>query len=184
MRRLAVVALVSALAGCPRSKAPAVPDVPAPEPDETLEGPAVVRVAPGRWSGGGMSVFVPPGWTGVEGPAPRLMEVHNEATGVSFALWSHADPMDAPRHVPGQDCDFVDRSAHRAVPALGTTHTATCSDDGVTRQIWWAVVEHREVHVEVTTPRGRAIRGRQDTAPLLEDLTLTGPTADQSSVGR
>lgn len=144
--------------------------------DAALSEPGSRPVGPGDWEGEGLSLFVPPGWSGVEGPRPLLLAIVNRTTAVSLSVYAFDEPLGAPRVVEGEECGFVDSQRFRSVPALGHSQTATCIGDEITRQVWWAVRGEREIHVEATYPRGRAVRGRQDVAPMLDGLESVAPT--------
>ncbi|MCB9678391.1 MAG: hypothetical protein H6737_25030 [Alphaproteobacteria bacterium] len=171
MRALFAAAL---LLGACKKRAPDEPIVDftdyTPVEDGSLSDPGSTPVGPGRWVGGGLSLFVPPGWSGLQGPPPRLLRIEHEVTGVGLELLVFPEPLDAPRPVEGEECGFVDTQRFRAVPVLGTSHTATCTGDDRTRQVWWGPWEGRELHVEAQYPPGRMIQGRQTLAPMLESI--------------
>ncbi|MEZ4323179.1 MAG: hypothetical protein R3F61_37290 [Myxococcota bacterium] len=138
--------------------------------EDPLSTPGSVPVGPGEWSGGGLALFVPPGWSGSAGPEPLLLHIQNETTGVSVDLLGFTTPLGRPRSLPDDECGFVDNQRFRTVPALGLSQTATCTGDAGVRQVWWAELDGREVHVEAVYPPGRMIRGRQTITPMLEAL--------------
>lgn len=164
--------LVVALVACGCKKRDPVTRTGGGEVVETpIDGSVDGLVSPGRWTDGEFAVVVPLGWSGVQGDGPRRLSLVDETTGVAFEVWAFGEPLDGPRVDPADVCDFVDRQQHRAVPGLGHTHTATCVGPDATRQSWWAISGAVEVHVEVTTPLGRAVRGRQEVASLLRDFS-------------
>ena len=163
------------LLACKKASPPdGLPDVDFTRTDSPeTTGRALVPVGAGQWEGGGVTLYVPPGWTGVSGaPEPVLLSIRQQSTGVKLELLE-LPGQDGPRELPDQSCTFVDRGSYRSAPALGRAGVATCVGPEGTRQVWFGRVEGRWLHVEATYPAGQATRGRQSITPILRSLQRT-----------
>jgi hypothetical protein len=163
-----------ALCGCPKKVETGTSGEPAPQAVVVLG----AAIAPGQWheAEGDLSVLVPEGWSGREGP-PGGVEVFgltHDGTGTLLRVraWESGHPLP----VLKAGCVVVvdDPGAHRAVPALPHAATASCTaDEGghSFTQIWYADSNGRSIQVEVTYPPTTAISGRIAVDPLLRGLT-------------
>ncbi|MCA9573353.1 MAG: hypothetical protein KC656_36205, partial [Myxococcales bacterium] len=166
--RVELLSLVLLVSGCKKR----VPEPVVFDADQAVDLDAAYQessgtrpVTSGAWEGEGLSLYVPPGWSGSAGPGARVLHIEQAGTGFTFTV--HAGDGPGAR---GEDCHFESDGAFRAVPVLGTAQTRTCAGGGRIRQVWWG----EGLVVESSWPMGSAILGRQAITPLLEGLRRTG----------
>jgi len=139
--------------------------------------PSGEPVEPGVWSGDGLSLTLPDGWSAETGPPESTLVLRAEepVTGTTVELWRF--PVSGrPTARPRPDCDTLldDPGLYRAVPLLGPSASHSCTlEDGAFVQGWYGIAAGAEVHVEALYPPGRATEGRRLIDPFLRSITTS-----------
>ncbi len=173
------------LLACPK------PDLRVDSPTEVIGEPKGVEtfrtIDPSKtWEGAGLTLSVPSGWVGWEGPpeGSLLLTLSDPVTKVQFEIWSFA-PSGTPGPRPRKGCEpiFRDRSDYRSVPALSSVTTATCTGPAaaaITVQGWYALHQGREIHLEAIYPSGQLFAGQKVIGELLRSLRRTSASQRES----
>jgi hypothetical protein len=170
--------LLLLLLACPGKRAERAVEAMEREPASPYE-PIASPVPAGPWEGRGLSVVVPPEWSGLAyGPDEPIALVVGHPSGVSvqIATWP-VQPSLVPRPRPGCEPLWSDPGAWRVVPGLPVSLVAACviDDSGQVVEGYYAVMGDQEVHVEVIYAPGRVIEGRARAEALLATLRRTQP---------
>lgn len=169
-RPLPWIAALVVLAACPKPRKQSDADG-LELGDGAPSGPVRTAVAAGPWSGGGLSMRIPSGWTGDAGEPgdPHLLHlVHESGLELDLVLGAHAGALSP----PPEGCEplFADQGTYESVPGLRVAEVASClTDDGIV-QGWYGFAEDRPVHVQVRYPSGGVVRGRKVIDPMLQGL--------------
>ena len=163
--------ILLALAGCPPKDRKRADGDGLDLGGEAPAGPVRTPVAPGQWTGGGLSMRIPSGWTGDAGEPgdPHLLHlVHESGLELDLVLGVHAGALSP----PPEGCEplFSDRGTYESVPGVIVTEVASCLTEEGLVQGWYGTAEDRPVHVQVRYPSGGVVRARKLIDPMLQSL--------------
>lgn len=152
------------LVGCRKPVAATESFTSAVDPDAPgLESVEARPVSSGQWTSGEWSMFVPPGWSGTEGPPPRLLTIQSDVDDHQLMVTRGDLPADP-------SCTFDSRGTYRGPARLVVRRSRTCIADGRVAMDWLTHTRGELVWVRVSFVEGRVFAGRQAVTPLLDSL--------------
>lgn len=189
MRRgAALTVAMLVLAGC-RARPTPPPPTRSAEPrsvavsvDDKAGLPAVE--GPGRWSGAGMRVPVPEGWSAwTNRPAALVTLTHDGGSTLQIMEGG------APASRPGCRWAFRDDvGRHRTAGALAPARIAHCQPADPSQETvlaWWGALSGRPLRIELQLPPGELVRGADAAQPVLDGLgALREPLSGGGAGGR
>lgn len=165
--------LVVLLLACPAKRADKRADAMS-NVAEAIASTSSVPVGPGPWEGRGLSMVIPPDWSGEAGlPEDPLALIVRHPSGLVMEIWTWPAPDElVPQLRDGCEPLWADAGAWRLLPGLPVSLATACVVDATGEVVegYQAIVGDREVHVVVAYPAGRVIEGRERTAGLLATL--------------